>query len=83
MTIPPELETALLMLVEQGKGAYSWHRIAMRLASLDVPRSPDMMAALKELERRGWVHRHVTLGSPQDRWEITNVGRQRLDQEST
>ncbi|AUX35896.1 MULTISPECIES: hypothetical protein [Sorangium] len=72
------LEAALLQIVNEGRGEYSWYAIVSHLSDMDVPRDPDAMVALKELARCGLLRRHVNPGSPQDKWEITSIGLEAL-----
>jgi hypothetical protein len=78
MTIPPELERTVLRLVREGRGQASWHRLASRLPSFDVPLVPDLMVVLADLKARGLVTQTV-VGSGMDRWAITPAGEAALD----
>jgi hypothetical protein len=78
MTIPPELERVVLRLVREGGGKASWHRLATRLPSFDVPLVPDLMTVLKDLEARGLVTQEL-VGGGMDRWAVTPAGEAELD----
>lgn len=80
MRMLSELEMVLLRLVQQGGGRWGWYQLASRLSRLDVPREPDMMARLKALVEDGYLVRHTSPGSPNDRWELTEAGREALRQ---
>jgi PadR family transcriptional regulator PadR len=69
-----QLEFVLLKLVEKGKGQWSWYELANALSRQDVPREPDMMEVLKNLDHRGLVKRYVEKDSARDRWELTLEG---------
>jgi len=73
-----ELEMVLLRLVEKGGGRWGWHQLASQLSRVDVPRQPDMMSVLKKLAAEGLLVRHVIEGSPNDRWELTEPGKQAI-----
>ncbi|HLP88288.1 MAG TPA: hypothetical protein VK184_06815 [Nostocaceae cyanobacterium] len=64
----------LLKLVAKGEGKWSWYEIANSLSRLDVPREPDMMVILKDMQSKGWLQRYIQPGSPRDRWELTPDG---------
>jgi hypothetical protein len=72
------LERALLQLVRHGGEKASWHWLATRLPSYDVPLVPDMMVALNDMKARGLVTRTV-VGGGMDRWALTSAGDARLD----
>jgi hypothetical protein len=80
VAVPVALERALLMLVDQGGGAASWHWLATRLPLHEVPLVPDAMTALKALRARGLVgDRPAPSGAKgMDAWSITGTGRARL-----
>lgn len=72
-------ERTLLQLIRAGAGTYDWYRLETHLSRIDVPRVPDMMSVLADMVARGLVLRHVTPGSPRDRWEVTEKGRALLE----
>jgi len=76
--IPETLERTLLQLVRDGGEKASWHWLATRLPSYDVPLVPDMMVALKDMKARGLVTQTV-VGGGMDRWALTPAGDARLD----
>jgi hypothetical protein len=78
MTIPPELERVVLHLVREGAGNASWHRLATRLPSFDVPLVPDLMEVLRDLNARGLVTQTL-VSSGMDRWAITPQGIAQLE----
>lgn len=78
MTIPDELERTVLHLVREGGGQASWHRLATRLPSYDVPLQPDLMKVLQDLKARGLVTQTLA-GGGMDRWAITPAGVAALD----
>ncbi len=78
LDLPRDLEVALLELVRQGQGEYSWYSIASRLTRMNVPRQPDAMAALKQLVEDGLLVRETQQGSARDHWRITEAGIVRL-----
>jgi hypothetical protein len=71
--IPPVLERTVLQLVRDGRGRASWHALATRLPSFEVPLDPDVMTVLKDLQQRGLVTRTL-LGGGMDAWAITPAG---------
>ena len=73
-----ELERVLLRLVDKGGGQWGWHQLASHLSRMDVPRQPDMMTVLKKLAAEGLLVRHVTEGSPNDRWDLTEEGKRAI-----
>jgi PadR family transcriptional regulator PadR len=77
-----ELELFLLRLVDRGQGNWSWYEIGMRLSNMEAPRSPDMLLVLKRLETRGLVKRIMAMGSPRDKWELTESGKTFLGSQS-
>lgn len=78
MTIPENLERTVLQLVRDGRGQASWHRLASRLPSFNVPLVPDLMVVLNDLKARGLVTQTLA-GAGMDRWAITPAGEARLD----
>lgn len=56
MTIPSEPDRTV---VRGGSGQASWHKLATRLPSFDVPLDPDPMVVLRDLEARGLVAQTV------------------------
>jgi hypothetical protein len=79
--IPEALERTVLRLVREGGGRASWHTLATRLPSHDVPLDPDVMTVLKSLQARGLVTR-AEIGGGMDAWAITPAGEARLDEAS-
>ena len=71
-------EQTILDLVRRGDGKWGWYQFEIRLSNIDVPRNPDLMTVLKRLADLGLVVRHLNPGSPNDRWELTEMGRSEL-----
>ena len=79
MRVPTELERALLSVLEGCPDGASWRRVASALSALEVPRSPDMLSALKELQSERFLERQELAGG-QDCWKLTPDGRARLSE---
>lgn len=77
--IPDALERTVLRLVRDGGGRASWHDLATRLPSYDVPLDPDVMTVLKDLHARGLVTRTL-VGGGMDAWAITPAGEAALEE---
>jgi hypothetical protein len=73
VSLDPALERTVLRLVREGRGRASWHSLATRLPSFDVPLDPDVMTVLKDLQARGLVTRTL-VGGGMDAWAITLAG---------
>lgn len=65
---------AVLSIVRQGEGTFSWYNIERRLSNEDVPRQFDLMAILIELSAVGLVVRNQAHGSEDSTWELTDSG---------
>jgi len=71
--IPPELERAVLQIVRDGGGKASWHTVATKLPSFDVPLDPSFITVLEDLRARGLVTQQQR-GGGMDAWTITPAG---------
>jgi len=75
-----EMDRKVLALVRQGGDKASWHWLGTRAPSLGFP-VPDIMTLLKDLARRGLLHR-AQVGGGMDRWTLTPAGVAALEGES-
>jgi HEAT repeat protein len=72
----------VLGIIRDGRGTASWHSIARKLPSLDVPLAPSYMVVLQDVRARGLAIQQERPGG-MDAWTITAAGEAWLDGAST
>lgn len=71
-------DRAILRIVADAGGNAGTRSIDIRVSQRCPPTSDTVLQTLLRLQSLGYVVRHTEPGSPHDRWELTEIGRDSL-----